>query len=250
MSRNWRLGNDVVDLASSRSRDKASHLRFLRKVFTPEEAEAIRSSPSPERTLWLLWAGKEAIFKSTTKVLGAPPVFHHPDFRILFSPEELQRLARETESLISAPTLKGTGVYRGFHFAVRAHWAESHIHALSWMGSPGDAEPEVCRGVVRDGGKATDLPESLRSRFSREEWSCVSHRASALARLEARRELAVALDIQEGRLEIRCGPGMPGRRVPLAYLDGAPLPVDLTLSHDSSLLAWAFLKTPYLPQGR
>ena len=75
------------------------------------------------------------------------------------------------------------------------------------------------------------------------EWECVSHAGSALCRLEARTALAEALGMAEDRVEIRCGPGTPGRRVPLAYLDGQPVPVDLTLSHDGPFLARAFLRT-------
>lgn len=248
MSGDWRLGNDVVDLTSPRSENKASDSRFLQRVFTPEERVAIGSSPSPDRTLWLLWAGKEAAFKSATKALGTPPIFHHPDFRIRFPPHELQRLGGEW--VASAPPLLGTGRYRGLHFVMNAHWTGSHIHTLSWMEDPIGAAPEVAWGVVRREEEAGGSREALRSHFSPEEWRCVSHDVSALARLEARKALAVVLDVEEDRLEIRCGPGDPGRRVPLACMDGAPLPVDLTLSHDLPLLAWAFLKSPHLPQGR
>ena len=86
--------------------------------------------------------------------------------------------------------------------------------------------------------------ESLKLHFSQLEWECVSHRHSALARLAARSALASSLQVDESELEIGCGPGKPGRRIPLVFLRGKEVPVDLTLSHHGRLLAWAYLVPP------
>jgi hypothetical protein len=53
--------------------------------------------------------------------------------------------------------------------------------------------------------------------------------------------MASPLGVPEGDLEIGCGPGQPGRRIPKVLLRGEEIPVDLSLSHHGRLLAWAFL---------
>lgn len=251
----WRLGNDVVDLTAPRTRDKSSDIRFLRRVFDPEEAEALVSSPLPDRSLWLYWAAKEAIFKSVSKELGDPPVFNHPTFRVRFDARELLRLAEDPHPGGELPPLRGSGTHGDRAFGLLARWTREYIHTLAWLGGPARGMPDVLWKVValpaadpagpRGAGK-----EDLESRFTAEEWECVSHRRSAASRLEARRALAESLGVEEGRLEIRCAPGPPGRRAPLTFLDGRRAFLDLTLSHDGPFLGRAFLRQPYRAQGR
>lgn len=245
------LGNDVVDLTSPRSMDPTPRPRFLQRVLHPEEGAVVAASPDPRLALWLIWAGKEAIFKSTTKAQGHPPVFHHPRFRVSFAPHTLATLSPSSPTEAGGPLLSGSGRYERFSFMIRARVTSAHIHALAWLEeSGGRPEPEVVWAVVREEeSPAWGSPaDPLEPRFTPGEWGCVSHRYSALTRLAAREALSRSLGVEERRLEIRCGPGDPGRRVPLVFLDQEPAPVDLTLSHDGPVLAWAFL--PYRPQGR
>jgi len=236
-----------VALTSPRCQGKADDPRFLGRVFSSEEREAIATSVAPEASLWLHWAGKEAIYKSATKTLGAPPVFQHDRFQVSFSGDPV--------SSPRGPTLlPGTGSYGALSFRILAHLQPDFVHAVAWE-KPLEAEgPEAetitwqALGREEDGVKPAG---ELRLRLSPKEWDCVSHRNSAFTRLGAKKALALALGV-EARLEIRCGPGSPGRRVPLVFLDGKEAPLDLTLSHDAHLMAWAFLRPEsgiYLSQG-
>jgi phosphopantetheine--protein transferase-like protein len=231
------LGNDIVAITSPRCREKVQDSRFLHRVFSEEEREAILASRAPDASLWLHWAGKEAIFKSSTKALGAPPVFHHPIFRVSFS--------GEAEATTGAPlTLQGNGTYQDLFFHLKCEIHPDFVHAVAWEVDLQGSLPEgnVLQWSVVHGSEGVgDSEEELRLGFSPAEWACVSHKASALTRLGARTALALALGVEEARLEIRCGPGSPGRRVPLVFLDEEEAPLDLTLSHDAHLMAWAFL---------
>lgn len=245
------LGNDVVDLISARSMDPTLRPRFLQRVLHPEEEALVAASPDPRLALWLIWAGKEAIFKSTSKAQGHPPVFHHRRFQVFFAPHTLARLSPSSPPATSEYLLSGSGRYERFGFVVHARVTSAHIHAVAWLEESGvGPEPEVVWAAVRERestGRGSPA-DPLEPRFTAREWRCVSHRYSALTRLAAREALSRNLGVEEKRLEIRCGPGDPGRRVPLVFLDQEPVPVDLTLSHDGPVLAWAFL--PYRPQGR
>jgi len=241
------LGNDVVAMTSPRCRGKADDARFLRRVFSPKERQAIATSVSPETSLWLHWAGKEAIYKSATKALGAPPVFHHDRFQLSFLGDPFQ-------NPMNSRIIRGTGSYEELSFQLRVDLQPDFVHALAWERSAGtdeyEADTVVWQTLQRkeEGEREGDLRES----FSQQEWDCISHRASALTRLGARKALATTLGLDERRVEVRCGPGAPGRRVPLVFLDGSEIPLDLSLSHDAHLMAWAFLRPTagiYLSQG-
>lgn len=246
MTRSWHLGNDIVDLADLRHQGKATDQRFLRRVFTVGERGTIRSSSQPDRTLWMLWAGKEAAFKTLSKSLGTPPVFNHRSFRVslLEDTAEVPESSRSAPSESRLPTsecLLGKVQHESESFPLRIEVAGSSLHALTWASHPHGAAPEHVWGLAELG----DWEEGWRARyephFSAQEWLCVSHRASALARLSARKALASSLDVPEEELEIRCDPGAPGRRIPRTLLRGEELGVDLTLSHHGRLLAWAFV---------
>jgi hypothetical protein len=249
----WHLGNDVVDLLHPGGVGKGRDPRFLQRVCSEAEQRNIRGSLSPDVALWAHWAAKEAIFKSASKALGTSPVFHHPAFEVDFSPAALHHFLADEGCRGGAP-LEGEGRYRNLSFQVRAEQRGESVHAISWTRDEGRGHPSITCDC-RDTSEETRGPSSdLQAHFSPLEWRCVTHRASALTRLLARRALAQARGVPEEILEIRCGPGAPGRRIPSVWLRGKALPVDLTLSHHGRFLAYAFLSQPsspgYLSRGR
>ena len=60
------IGNDIVDLRDPEVQPGASHPRFDRRVFAPEERSALAASGARERLRWILWAAKEAGRKRPT----------------------------------------------------------------------------------------------------------------------------------------------------------------------------------------
>jgi hypothetical protein len=240
MTGDWNLGNDVVDLrhhgASRRSRD----LRFLSRVFTEEERNDILSAPDPDRSLWIHWAGKEAIYKSVSKALGSPPVFVHSRFAVRFPPADLER-STAADPRPQEDLLCGTGRYEDLSFQIRAEGSASFVQSVSWSQQSDGTTPDFqwdCHCAQED---TRGVPTELRGVFSTEEWDCVTHRASALTRIRAREALAVRLGVEVMDLQIRCRDGLPGRRIPTVWLRNREIPVDLTLSHHGAFLAWAFL---------
>jgi hypothetical protein len=61
------VGNDVVDLSDPESSHNARHARFDRRVFTPEEFEALSSDPTDTQRRWILWSAKEAAYKAARR---------------------------------------------------------------------------------------------------------------------------------------------------------------------------------------
>lgn len=240
MSDPWHLGNDVVDLHHHGGSGKGTDSRFLARVCCQEEEEIIRSSADPDRVLWLHWSGKEAIYKSASKVLGSPPVFHHIRFQVAFP--GLRSWDRgPSRAHEGATILTGTGRFEELVFSLSMELTGRYVHALAWIPATGGGSPAIRSFCVESAEDPRGPATGLREDFSALEWKCVSHRASGLTRLRAREALAAELDIPEALLEIRCGPGPPGRRIPSVWLRDEEIGVDLTLSHHGRYLAWAFL---------
>jgi hypothetical protein len=184
--------------------------------------------------------GKEAVFKSTSKILGAPPVFHHRLFQVAFPDEGLQGLLNPSSP--GRPLqLLGRGSYMDFRVRLSVERSGPRIHAVSWMEREEEGDPGIFIECRESSAASGESASDLRDQFSPLEWACVTHRASALTRLAARESLASVWKVPGERLEIRCGSGLPGRRIPSVWLDGEELPADLTLSHHGRFLAWAFL---------
>ncbi len=61
------IGNDIVDLADPETRLGASHPRFDRRVFAPEEFEFLATTRTRARMRWILWSAKEAAYKAARK---------------------------------------------------------------------------------------------------------------------------------------------------------------------------------------
>jgi phosphopantetheinyl transferase (holo-ACP synthase) len=242
MSDPWYLGNDIVDLSDPRHLGKAEDQRFLERVFDAKERHRIGAAAEPDLAIWTRWAGKESAFKTVSKSRGTPPVFVHADYQVRL-PREFETTPRQQGRNHLPQTLFGEVRCWDLTLPLRLEMSDGAIHALTWLPRRSGEVPPFTWGFQ-------DLPESggqwketLRPRFSDAEWECISHRASAFARLAARQSVADRLGVEETSLEISCGPGRPGRRIPIVFLGGNPLDVDLTLSHHGHLLGWAF-KTP------
>lgn len=61
------IGNDVVDLGSVYTREKSRDLRFVGKILTDSEQEALLKSHDPDALLWSFWAAKESAYKALAR---------------------------------------------------------------------------------------------------------------------------------------------------------------------------------------
>lgn len=245
MSRIFHVGNDILDLRDPRLRDKHHDLRFIRRIFAPEEASRILSATEPNRLLWLMWAAKEAAFKVVSKEAERAPVFRHASFVTCLEPGGDDEAA-------TATLVRGTVTYEGAAFPFRGDMNQERIHAVSWSWSENDEPAKtISTGEAAVGGTAVSLRKGsagfdilLQERFTLRERRSIHGPKAAYARLLARRAVADTLKMDESRLEIVCGPEPTGRTPPRLLLDGQPSLVDVSISHHGSLVAWAFAAEP------
>ena len=247
MKRSFAIGNDIVDLGNARTVGKAADERFVGRVCSAGEWDTIRSSDDPDLELWCHWAAKETAFKVVSKLLGEPPPFVHRAFVIRWGDPA------------SAPAAWGDDVLRHGHVRYERTTAEAAtlLDATVWVKQDGDAVHAVGYGpsdtpdhaaVVTQRVELVDDPdapwagtfEELEGRFTERELDAVYSRESAAVRIGARADLAAFLATPEERLEIACWPGPTSQRPPYVLVDGKPAAVDVSLSHDGPLIAWAW----------
>lgn len=254
------VGNDVVDLTAPRAAGRAADRRFVERVFTAEERDAIARAADPDLALWHGWAAKEAAYKVVSRVLDEPPPFVHRAFEVSWV-EPVPAAAEGRSPPPSTPVRRGQVRYGDVLVSLWARVLEGGgaLHALAL---PSDAPvapappfsparpvhptpPERLSATVdRLGrpGAPWNLPlDRLRSLLTERECDAVHSLPSAAVRLGARDAAARLLGAEAARVEIVCRPGPMGRRPPIVLLDGAPAALGISLSHDGPWIAWALL---------
>ena len=122
-----KLGNDIVDLSLPRAKLKhlePRFLMFLTRVFTKEEQSNILNSNNKPKTLWAIWAAKEAAYKALKKQLPEL-IFSHNKFAV--EHETLIKLHDLTENN------KITGILLYKDQLISIHWQcdPNSIHCIA-----------------------------------------------------------------------------------------------------------------------
>jgi phosphopantetheine--protein transferase-like protein len=237
------VGNDVVDLTSTRALGRASDARFLARVFDADEQEVIRASSGSDVELWSRWAAKEAGYKSISKAMGDQPSFLHRAFEVEWS--EVTDLEGDASAPAEDPVVRvGTVRHADRAADVSVRLGAGSVHAVAVCASAPDVPElvEIHGRVERltnpESGWSGSL-EQLMRRFSEREADAIRSLESAAVRLGAREDVARILGVTEERVEIVCPPGPATRRPPRVLVDGCGAPADLSLSHDGAWIAWA-----------
>jgi len=223
------LGNDVVDRKETGAQDKHLDGRFVGRVFTFEEAAAIRQATDPTLALWMIWAAKESVFKVIRK-LDPEVVFAHRDF---FVGEEF--LARIGKAAPSGGRLNSRIVHKENDFALMLNWSEEFVHCLAGWRRRGILHSEELEALTAVRIETmTRIPCDLSAR----ELDSVHSEESRQVRLLAKRLLGEHHELHRAELVRE---RTLTRFLPPEVLDeGQPaVGIDLSLSHDGRFVAAA-----------
>jgi len=222
------VGNDIVDLTQSAIRRKSKNIRFLNRVFTPEEQSSILSSPFPDLRLWSCWAAKEAAYKATSKT--------HPDipaipklYPVVIDAEDCEdptNFSPKSRGSFFPRLCTGSVLTPGGKCWLRIEYHHTYIHCLAF----------------------TDVPDNLNfSRHVHYLFSSLQNVPSPEAeavRIAARFHLAGLLAENFEDLEISRQQKSPAAAAPRVLSRGRLLNVDISLSHDGFFVAHACLLQP------
>jgi phosphopantetheinyl transferase (holo-ACP synthase) len=235
------IGNDVVDLTDPAIARHHENGRFVARVCGEEERARVVTA----RDLWSLFAAKEAAYKALVKV-GGSPGFGHRALRI-------------------APGLDSVS-WQGWRLELEVTAEVDHVHAVAWMGGPrpivrverttrGSAGSSEARVRTRNQGASAGSSEA-RVRTRNQGASAGSSEArvrttdqdeSDDARAVLRELVATAIGCRPAELAIVRDPSpgsWDGYGPPRVVRAGAPVEVDVSLSHDGGFVAAAALVGP------
>ncbi len=208
------LGNDIVDLKTVHARGKAGDVRFITRVFSSAEQEAIRRSAHPDALLWTFWAAKEAAYKAVRK--AAPGVSSAPRrYRVTI---DLQKWPDAASGIVKTPG--GTALIRIFY---RQDW----VHCIASAGASPDFS-DIISGLKQIApGKGP-----------------VSVQESAAARKVAGARIASFLGVNPDDIRILRETDSRGQCPPVVHIKNKRAPIDISLSHDGRFAAYAFWVAP------
>ncbi len=202
------IGNDIVDLRDPEAQLEALHPRFAARVCTAAELAALAQAPAPAALLWSYWAAKESAYKALRGVM--------PGLR--FAPRQF------AVELWPAGTGRWHGRVRvaGRQVRVRLRCTSDYVHALARVAGGRDTTMRANRlaGGARRVGNLSAAQSSAGAR-------------GLLTEALARRLGAAPEAIEIGRAPRR---GTP----PTVRIDGALVPIDVSLSHHGRFVAAAY----------
>ncbi len=208
------VGNDVVDLSVDGAAARWEDERFLGKVFTESEREVVRRAAVPAVVLWSLWACKEAAYKVVRKL--------NPDAGFVPRRFPVGLLLSKDLSMARGRVKTSFGA-----IPVRVEAGDGFVHVLArWGGAP-SWDGIACRVLEMD------LPATCRSPYRSARF------ASMRIRQVVREHLSERLGCRVDRIQVVRPESNRGLGPPAVQVAGAPVDIDISMSHDGRFLAFA-----------
>jgi phosphopantetheine--protein transferase-like protein len=215
------IGNDIVDLTSPDSVGKSLDRRFIARVFTPEEQERIDRSLSPDATLWMLWAAKEAAFKAVSKFKPGLS-FAHRAYAHRDEPGKAAHIVlKQTNG--NAVSIQECGVVMTPAGPVDTFFTLS-THRVH------------CVAAVRNGNGGAPAANPVHVLEERRDGP---FDPSAAVRRAAIHHLASVTKASPYYIDIRRDETPHGYGAPRVFIEGNRTDIDISLSHDGKYIAFA-----------
>jgi len=204
------IGNDIVDLREPANTGKSRDSRFLKKILTAAEVDFVQNAENPDKALWSLWACKETAYKVIKKKC-ADAAFLPRRWMVILKKFESACLEGE----VKIPDAEAVYVRLFSHFR--------YVHCVG-ADHPADLDRLVCKVEVlleKENKKRVDP-----SLFARK---CLARSIADFFRLNLS-------DIKINRVQDKSE-----LQPPHVYIGGKKSDIDISLSHDGHLVAYAFL---------
>ncbi|MDY6825545.1 MAG: 4'-phosphopantetheinyl transferase superfamily protein [Thermodesulfobacteriota bacterium] len=208
------MGNDVVDLLSPYVKGKSGDRKFVQRVLTPREHQALLKYDAPDNLLQIYWAAKETaykvILKSCPDVSSAPRQYNvyldtpenGRDFQgWVHTPRRIVHItARQNKDFVHCVGAEACMIKKTV-----IHCVENISHRI---------EPDVCR---------------------------YSDVESRMVRTSAKRKIASILSVSEHDITITNVHHENGRLFPAVDIRREKTGISISMSHDGRFIAYAFL---------
>jgi phosphopantetheinyl transferase (holo-ACP synthase) len=208
------VGNDIVDLTSPYVKGKSSETKFVQRVLTSYERQALLKYDNPDNLLQVFWAAKETAYKVSFKL--CPQVTSAP--RRYDVCLDTPKRGRDVWGRVKTPL--------GFvHITARLN--PDFIHCFG-------TENLLARKTIICGVEPIDG-------LSQPDFCRCSETLSRMVRASAIKEIASNLSLSENDISITKVDQKKGRFFPEVYIKGEKAGITISLSHDGRFIAYAFL---------
>lgn len=230
------IGNDLVDLRAREAAGKSGDARFVKRVFTAREAELIGGSASPDTTLWMLWAAKEAAYKVARK-LAPDVIFAHSRYEVI--PDEGALEAGDVGTSVPRSgrvRLRELARLDGASFPVEWRLSPTFVHCIAMSAGADFHSLRVAISAREEIDRDTTVFEPT----ERERASLAGRERPAESLAVRRLARALAAEAGLGDVEIVREPHGAAFGPPRLFPRGGAAPLDgwdITLSHDGELVA-------------
>ena len=209
-----------MDLTDPHNMGKSRDTRFVNRVFTPREQELISRAEGQDAVLWALWAGKETAYKLVKKhdpsATSVPRLYEVS----LNCAEELVRLSPVGDTLTGfVDTPYG-------RIEIKVFITSDYAHCIATTSGLDEMDALVwhVKRISPDSQASPDYE-------------------SAFVRKALRERLSAHYGESPENIEIRRVKSSSGLGPPFVCIDGERAAIDVSLSHDGFLAAYAFAAT-------
>jgi len=215
-----RIGNDIVDLTDPHNMGKGRNTRFINRVFTPHEQELISRAENQDAVLWALWASKETAYKLVKK--------HHPSATSVPRLYEVSLDCVEESVRLSpaSDTLTGFVDTPYGRIQIKVFITSDYVHCIGTTSTLDEIDALVWHvDRMSPDSQASHDYESI------------------FVRKALKLRLSIYYDECPENIEIRRVDTSYGLGPPFICINGEPAAIDVSLSHDGLLAAYAFAAT-------
>jgi phosphopantetheinyl transferase (holo-ACP synthase) len=214
------IGNDIVDLTDPQNMGKSRDTRFVNRVFGPGEQELISRAENQDAVLWALWAGKETAYKLVKK--------HDPSATSIPRLYKVSLDCAEGSVCISPGSNALTGCVDTPYgrIEIKVFITSDYVHCIGTTSTPDEMDALVWH-VDRMSPDSQVSPDY----------------ESAFVRKALKQRLSKYFYESPENIEIRRDKSYYGLGPPFVCINGEAAAIDISLSHDGLLAAYAFATT-------
>jgi len=211
-----------VDLNDPHNMGKSRNLRFVNRVFTPNEQDLIFDSAKPDTMVWALWAGKETAYKIINKCY--PSASSVPRLYTVHL-DQRDENSNSVDFPEAGSTISGSVDTPHGIVYIKIFITSDYVHCVGTTSSL-----EEIGSLVWHVDRIS--PDS----------ELISDYESTFVRKALKRRLLAYCNRDTKDIDIRREKGPHGLGPPFVCINGTQAEIDISLSHDGVFTAYAFVE--------
>lgn len=207
-------------MKTAEARGKVNDTRFMQRVLTTDEQQAVFNSDHPDGFLWAFWAAKETAYKAIRKA--------HPD--VTSAPRHYPVIldSKKVTNPLTGEVVTPHGIV-----PIKIIFLEDYVHCIGMDSRSKDLKNRDLEDIIF--GLEETNPGEEHDSYS------LSERESIMVRTVAKERIASRLGWNPDEIHIMRNKSPRKQGPPMVYFKGRRDNIDISLSHDGRFVAYAFM---------